>query len=173
MSALSGEVLVVRESLGERRFGVADFPLAFGGAGSLIVLAGRPEGVQAWIGSHEDQLFVQPAEGAEVLHNGVRVTRSTWLKPGDVINLGAARLRVVEEYDQRVVEVDDGSSGNITAPPIISESARVRGESDGEAEPLAAVRFRATEAAAPKRHISINPSRVVLALVALVVAGVL
>jgi len=171
--AISEEVLVVREPLGERRFGVADFPLAFGGAGSLVVLAGRPEGVQAWVGSHEDQLFVQPAEGAEVLHNGVRVTRSTWLKPGDVINLGAARLRVVEEYEQRVIEVDDGSSGNITAPPIISESARVRGESDGEAEPLAAVRFRATEAVAPKRHISINPARVVLALVALVVAGVL
>lgn len=173
VTAVSEEVLVVREPLGERRFGVADFPLAFGGAGSLIVLAGRPEGVQAWMGSHEGQLFVQPAEGAEVLHNGVRVTRSTWLKPGDVINIGAARLRVIEEYEQRVIEVDDGSSGNITAPPVIAESARVRGESDGEAEPIAAVRFRATEAAAPKRRIAINPARMMLTLAAFVVAGVL
>ena len=41
-SHLSG--LVVRESLGERRFAAADFPIAVGGAGSVIVMAGRPPG---------------------------------------------------------------------------------------------------------------------------------
>lgn len=171
--AVSEEMLIVREPLGERRFSTADFPLAFGGAGSLIVLAGRPEGVQAWIGAHEDQLYVQPAEGAEVLHNGLRVTRSTWLKGGDVINLGAARLRIVEEYDRRIVEVDDGSAGNITAPPIITHDARVSGANEGEAEPIAAVRFRATEKAAPARTISFSPTRIVLALAAVGVGAVL
>ena len=44
-SHLSG--LVVRESLGERRFAAADFPIAVGGAGAVIVMAGRPPGARS------------------------------------------------------------------------------------------------------------------------------
>ncbi len=172
-TALQEEFLIVREPLGERRFASADFPIAFGGAGSLVVLAGRPAGAEAWIGVHEDQLFVQPADGAEVLHNGLRITRSTWLRSGDVVNLGAARLRIVEDDGQRCIEVDDGSRGNITAPPIITADMRLRGENEGEAEPIAAVRFRATDAATQRRRLSFNPARLLLSLLALVVAGVL
>ena len=95
--------LVVRESLGERRFAAADFPIAVGGAGSVIVMAGRPPGAEAYIGLHEDQLFVQPADGAEVLHNGMPVQSSTWLRSGDVVNLGTARLRIADSDSERVV----------------------------------------------------------------------
>ena len=129
-------------------------------------MAGRPPGPEAYLGLHEDQLFVQPADGAEVLHNGVPVQRSTWLRSGDVVNLGAARLRIADNDSERVVEVDDGSGGNITAPPIISASARLQGQSDGDAERIEAIRFRASEAAKPVRRISLSPLRVVLAAVA-------
>ena len=81
--------LIVREALGERRFEATDFPIAVGGAGSVIVMAGRPEGAEAFLGLHEDQLFVQPAEGSEVLHNGVRVESSTWLRRRSVWPLPA------------------------------------------------------------------------------------
>ena len=165
--------LVVRESLGERRFAATDFPIAVGGTGSSIVMAGRPPGPEAYIGLHEDQLFVQPADGAEVLHNGVRVQRSTWLRTGDVVNLGAARLRIAANDDERVVEVDDGSSGNITAPPIIPESARLHGLSDGDAERIEAIRFRASEAAKPVRRITLTPLRLVVAALGVVAAVVL
>lgn len=165
--------LVVRESLGERRFAATEFPIAVGGAGSAIVMAGRPAGAEAYIGLHEDQLFVQPADGAEVLHNGVRVRSSTWLRSGDVVNLGAARLRIAEDDSERVVEVDDGSGGNITAPPIIPESARLQGQSDSDAERIEAIRFRASEAAKPTRRISLSPLRVVLAVVGIAAAVVL
>jgi formylglycine-generating enzyme required for sulfatase activity len=168
---LSG--LVVRESLGERRFAAEDFPIAVGGTGSVIVMSGRPAGAEAYIGLHEDQLFVQPADGAEVLHNGVRVQSSTWLRSGDVVNLGAARLRIAERADGRVVVVEDGSTGNITAPPIITASARLQGQSDGEAERIEAIRFRASEATKPERRISLSPLRVALAAVAAVAAVVL
>ena len=87
---------------------------------------------------------MQPADGAEVLHNGVPVQRSTWLRSGDVVNLGAARLRIADSDSERVVEVDDGSGGNITAPPIIPASARLHGQSDGDAERIEAIRFRAS-----------------------------
>ena len=42
--------LVVRESLGERRFAATEFPIAVGGAGSAIVMAGRPPGPEAYLG---------------------------------------------------------------------------------------------------------------------------
>jgi formylglycine-generating enzyme required for sulfatase activity len=169
--------LIVREALGERRFAAENFPLAIGGPGNLIVLAGRPEVIpvtaEAWIGLHEDQLFVQPGEGAEVLHNGLRVRGSTWLKSGDVINLGLARLRFTQQGEQRILEVDDGSSGNITAPPIIVESARVQGESDGAAEPIAVVPFRRGQGGTQRKRVSISPAKVVLAVVAVVVTAVM
>lgn len=165
--------LVVRESLGERRFAATEFPIAVGGAGSVIVMSGRPAGAEAYIGMHEDQLFVQPADGAEVLHNGVPVQSSTWLRSGDVVSLGSARLRIAESDSERVVEVDDGSGGNITAPPIIPASARLHGQSDGDAERIEAIRFRASEAVKPERRISLSPLRIALVAVAAVAAVVL
>jgi formylglycine-generating enzyme required for sulfatase activity len=165
--------LIVREALGERRFAATEFPIAVGGTGSVIVMSGRPAGTEAYLGLHEDQLFVQPADGAEVLYNGIRVQSSTWLRPGDVVNLGAARLRIAQNDAERVVEVDDGSSGNITAPPIITASARLQGQSDGDAERIDAIRFRASDAAKPARRISVSPVRLVLAAVAVIAAAVL
>ena len=165
--------LIVRDPLGERSFAAADFPLAVGGAGSLIVLAGRPPGTQAYIGIHEDQLFVQPAEGAEVLYNGVRIRQSAWLKPGDVVNFGEARLRLSGDAERRILDVEDGSSGNLTAPPIVTAHARLQGESDTEAERIDAIRFQASHPAAQRRRLSINPARIGLTALAAVAAAVL
>jgi formylglycine-generating enzyme required for sulfatase activity len=165
--------LILRESLGERRFGATDFPLTVGGAGSRIVLAGRPDGAEAYLGVHEDQLFVQPTDAAAVLHNGLPIARSTWLKGGDVVNFGAARLRVASQDDHHIVEVDDGSQGNITAPPVITADPRLHGGGDDEAEPIAAVRFRASQAATARRSLSITPARVALGVLGLITAGIL
>ena len=165
--------LIVREPLGERRFAATDFPIAVGGAGSAIVMAGRPEGAEAFLGLHEDQLFVQPAEGAEILHNGVRVENSTWLRSGDVVNFGAARLRLAQRNDQRIVEVEDGGSGNITAPPIIVPTSRLQGASEGDADHIDAIRFRASEPVKTKRSLGLDLKRVVIGIAAVSVAAVL
>src|SRR5688500_13891294 len=165
--------LIVREALGERRFDAPDFPLAFGGAGSIVVVAGRPDGAEAYLGIHEEQLFVQPADTASVLHNGVPIRGSTWLRGGDVINLGNARLRIVQEHDRHIVEVEDGAQGNITAPPIIPIGARLHGASDDEAEPIAAIRFRAPQVQARRRSVAITPTRMALSAAGLLVLGVL
>ncbi|MBL8266367.1 PEGA domain-containing protein, partial [Steroidobacter sp.] len=165
--------LIVREALGERRFTATDFPIAVGGQGSAIVMAGRPEGAEAYLGLHEDQLFVQPADGAEVLHNGIRVQNSTWLRSGDVINFGAARIRLLAQRDnQRVVEVDDGSSGNITAPPIIEPSSRLQG-GEGDAERIDALQFHPTGQVKPKTQVSFDLKKIVFGIAAAIVAVVL
>ncbi len=166
-------VLIVREALGERRFGAADFPLAVGGAGSTILLANRPEGAAAYLGIHEEQLFVQPAENADVLHNGEPITQSTWLKGGDVVDLGAARLRIIEESDAHAVEIEDGAQGNITLPPILPAGGRLQGAGDDAAEPIAAVRFRAREAQSAPRKIVVTPTRAVLSVLGVVAAAIL
>ena len=164
--------LIVREALGERRFTATDFPIAVGGQGSAIVMAGRPEGAEAYLGMHEDQLFVQPTDGAEVLHNGVRVQNSTWLRSGDVINFGAARLRLAQRNDQRIVEVDDGSSGNITAPPIIEPSARVQG-GEGDAERIDPLQFRPSGPAKAAPKVRLDAKKIVIGIGAAIAAVVL
>lgn len=165
--------LIVRERLGERRFAATELPVSVGGAGSAIVMYGRPPGAEAYIGMHEEQLFVQPVDGADVLHNGLRVRSSTWLRAGDVVNLGTARLRLTRNDEERIVEVDDGSTGNITAPPIITASARLQGQSEADAERIDAIRFRASEAQQAPRRISLSPARIALGLAAVVFAVIL
>ncbi len=165
--------LIVRESLGERRVSAADLPLAIGGPGSGIVMAGRPDGAEAFLGVHEEQLFIQPANGAEVLHNGVRVHRSTWLREGDVVNFGNARIRIARSGDAHRIDVEDGSSGNITAPPILPEQPRVSGESESESERIDAVQFRASDAAKVRRGPVLNPTRVALLAVCVVGAAIM
>jgi formylglycine-generating enzyme required for sulfatase activity len=168
---LSG--LVLREPLGERRFAITDFPIAVGGQGSTVVMAGRPPGAEAYLGLHEDQLFVQPADGAEVLHNGVRVRNSTWLRSGDVVNFGNARIRVASNDDDYVLELDDGSRGNITAPPIITQTGGLSGSTDADAERIDAIRFRASDKAPARRRVSIDGKRIAIALAAGAAAAVL
>jgi formylglycine-generating enzyme required for sulfatase activity len=168
---LSG--LLLREALGERRFTAEDFPIAVGGEGAAVVMAGRPPGAQAYVGLHEEQLFVQPAEGAEVLHNGEPVTRSTWLRPGDVVNFGAARLRLTANEDGPVIEVEDGAADNITVPPVIEPGARLRGAGDAEAERIDAAQFRPTQPTRARRSFSLSPMRLALGALAVAAAFVL
>lgn len=164
--------LVVKDALGERRFGSADFPLAVGGPGSTIVLAGRPEGPEAYLGIHDEQLFVQPAEAATVLYNGEPIDRSTWLRGGDVVNLGAARMRVIEELDRYRIEVEDGAPGNITLPPIVA-AERIQRATDDEAEPITAIQFRVREPKQVRRTAALTPARLAASIAGLLLVGVL
>jgi hypothetical protein len=61
------------------------------------------------------------------------------------VNLGAARLRIAANDESAWSKVDDGTRRNITAPPIIPESARLHGLSEGDAERIEAIRFRASK----------------------------
>jgi formylglycine-generating enzyme required for sulfatase activity len=162
--------LTLRDALGERTFAREDFPLSLGGTGSTIVLAGGFTGPAAWCGLHEDALFVQPAEGIELNHNGITARSSVWLKPGDVVTLGAARLRLASQEGRLALDVEDGSVGNITAPPVVDTAQRISGGTDADEERIEAIRFR-TEGAAAARARSFNPRRVILPVVAVAFAA--
>jgi formylglycine-generating enzyme required for sulfatase activity len=139
---LSAELLI-RDPLGERALAAADFPVSVGGPGNTITLAGLPAEPRAWIALHDGQLFLQPeAAGVRLLCNGVPLTRSTWLRDGDVVDAGTGRLRLRLLGDHRVIEVEDGSAGNLTLPPVPDGAEVVIGGGNDADERIEAVAFR-------------------------------
>ena len=139
--------LLLREPLGERPLGAGAFPLSLGGPGADVVLPAAP-GPAAWIGLHDGQLFVQPAAGAAgVLHNGAPLAGSVWLRGGDVLDVGAGRLKLRSEDGRRVLEVVAGGAGNATAPPAPEMEATLGTAGASEDERIEAIVFRAREAA--------------------------
>ncbi|MDQ1342568.1 MAG: hypothetical protein QG571_1186, partial [Pseudomonadota bacterium] len=168
--------LILREPLGERVVGAAEFPLSLGGDGAQVMLPGSG-GIQAWLAQHDGQLFVQPASAdAKVLHNGARIADSAWLRSGDVLDVGGGRLKLRLDDGRRVLEVVAGAAGNVTAPPAVEASAAIAGTGLDEDERIEPVAFRGsveTEVEAerpwPWRRIGIVVSLVALAAVAAVV----
>jgi formylglycine-generating enzyme required for sulfatase activity len=142
--------LILREPLGERAFGPADFPLSIGGPGSTVTVDGTASGALAWVGLQDEQLFLQPAHAdAPVLHNGARLGASQWLRPGDVLDVGGGRLKFAEDRGRSILTVTEGVAGNVTAPPIVDAAAAVAGGSPGDdaIEPVAFRRAAASRAA--------------------------
>ena len=168
--------LILREPLGERVVGAAEFPLSLGGDGAQVILPG-PGGVQAWLAQHDGQLFVQPAGAdANVLHNGARIAGSAWLRSGDVLDVGGGRLKLRLDDGRRVLEVVAGGAGNVTAPPAVEASAAIAGTGLDEGERIEPVAFRGPAEAEveveqhwPWRRIGIAVSLAALAAVAAVV----
>jgi formylglycine-generating enzyme required for sulfatase activity len=166
--------LTVREPLGDRSFGGGEFPLSIGGAGSELVVPAPAAGPLAWIALHDGQLYVQPAQGAAgVLVNGAAITGSTWLRSGDVLDVGGGRLRLWIDAAGRVLDVLAGGDANVTAPPVAAASASVAGVGADEGESIEAVAFRPPpRAAVPRwspRKAALAAGAAILALVALVV----
>ncbi len=134
--------LIIREPLGERLLADRALPVSIGGAGSDIVLPASASGPLAWIGVQDGQLFLQPASAeAVVLHNGARISGSTWLRTGDVLDVGGGRLRLRADGETRLLEVIAGAADNATAPPQVADTASVAG-AGGEDQPIEAVAFR-------------------------------
>jgi formylglycine-generating enzyme required for sulfatase activity len=140
---LSPAELILRDPLGERALSAADFPVSVGGPGHTIVLPGASASTLAWIALHDGQLFLQPAQGCEPpLCNGAPVSRPTWLHEGDVIDVARGRLRVGARDGLRVLDVEDGSSGNLTVPPEAPLVDVVSGGGEDGDERIDAVAFR-------------------------------
>jgi formylglycine-generating enzyme required for sulfatase activity len=163
--------LIIREPLGERRLTDEALPMSIGGAGSDVIVPAATPGPLAWIGAQEGQLFLQPASTeAVVLHNGARIAGSTWLRGGDVLDVGGGRLRLYVENGERLLEVIAGAADNATAPPIVADAAGVSG-AGGEDMPIEAVAFRRSTGAAPT--LSVPPWRRIGLAAALVLLAAL
>jgi len=138
------------DSLGERRVERQDFPLALGGPGCALVVAASGDAPIAWLGMHDDALFLQPEGSGQLLHNGLPVQGSVWLHVGDVVTSGNVTLRLGNVEGTRTLVVEDGGAGNITAPPAVARSEVVSGSSSGGYEPIASTAYRTSQAATRK-----------------------
>src|SRR3990172_5315472 len=92
--------LFVEDGKGLRRVEPGHFPLTIGGRESDIEipfeLAKNWSRPLALLGFSSGERFVEP-QGARVEVNGVAVSGSYWLSPGDVIGIGPIALEVVEK----------------------------------------------------------------------------
>ena len=152
---MSPTELILRDPLGERALSAADFPVSLGGPGHTVVLPGAGSGTLAWIALHDGQLFLQPADGRDPpLCNGAPVSRPAWLREGDVIDVAGGRLRVGARDGLRLLDVEDGSGGNLTVPPAAPLVEVVSGGGDDADERIDTVAFRRPQAhAGPRRRI--------------------
>ena len=151
---MSATELILRDPLGERALSAADFPVSVGGPGHTIVLPGAGADTLAWLALHDGQLFLQPAAGREPpLCNGAPVSRPTWLHEGDIVDVARGRLRIGARDGRRILDVEDGSGGNLTVPPAAPLVDVVSGGGDDGDERIDAVAFRrpATQAASDRR----------------------
>ncbi len=161
--------LVLRDPLGERALSAADFPVSVGGAGHTIVLPRANDGTIAWIALHDGQLFLQPVEGREPpLCNGAPVSRATWLREGDVIDVAGGRLRIGASAGRRILDVEDGSGGNLTVPPETPPIEVVSGGGDDGDERIDTVAFRrpATQAVSDRRVVPLVLGGLLVAVLA-------
>jgi formylglycine-generating enzyme required for sulfatase activity len=154
-----------------RRLGEADFPVPLGGPGSPVVVPGSA-GPVAWLGLAEGEVFVQPAGGVAVLCNDQRLAASHWLRDGDVLRLGSARLEVRVRADGVHLVVERFTDANPTEPPIVlvpppRQASRAEAE-PGPGVPIVPVAFT-PGASVPRPRPRIRLSRLVAALVALAV----
>ncbi|HET7204262.1 MAG TPA: PEGA domain-containing protein [Steroidobacteraceae bacterium] len=150
---MSATELILRDPLGERTLSAADFPVSLGGPGHTVVLPGGSGDTLGWIALHDGQLFLQPAEGRQApLVNGVPVTRATWLREGDVVDAARGRLRYASRDGARVIDIEDGSGGNLTVPPEAPVIAVVAGGGDEDDERIDTVAFRRPAPQRPARR---------------------
>ena len=145
--------LTLREPLGERGLTASDFPLSIGGTGADVVVPAASPGPLAWVGLQDGQLFLQPAhEAASVLHNGSHIAGSTWLRGGDVLDIGGGRLKLRVAEGRRLLEVVAGGADNATAPPVVDAASSVSGAGTPEDERIEAVAFRRQTAVPAGAH---------------------
>jgi formylglycine-generating enzyme required for sulfatase activity len=143
-------VLHVTDSLGQRSVERADFPLSLGGPGCAVVVDRTASAPIAWLGLADDALFLQPATADSVLHNGLAVHGSTWLHAGDVISVGTVLIRLANRDGTRRLDVDDGGTGNVTAPPVIERGERLSGTTTAGLERLVTLKYRSAHGARTK-----------------------
>jgi formylglycine-generating enzyme required for sulfatase activity len=158
----------------ERRpLGEGDFPVPLGGPGSPVLVPGSA-GPVAWLGLADGEVFVQPTGGVAVLCNDQHLAASHWLRDGDVLRLGSARLEVRVRADGVHLGVQRSTDTNPTEPPVVlvpPPRATPRGQTGGgPGAPITPIAFTPGAASeAPSRKPPAGLPHVAAALLALAV----
>jgi formylglycine-generating enzyme required for sulfatase activity len=164
--------LQIRDSLGTRRVERSDFPLAVGGRGCALPMDSTASEALAWLGLHDEGLFLQPTTAGALLYNGAPLQQSAWLHTGDVVTLANSSLRLLIESGVRTLVMEDGGAGNATAPPVSTVRQLTAGATAADIEPLQRINYRAQQNAInarqrPQRRMPLVITSVVVAVAVL------
>ena len=112
----------IRETDGtRRRIETSAFPLAVGGTNADIAVPGPnvPEPL-AHLALSDGEVFVQPSmpNRGRVLCNGEPVASSQWLRDGDVVSIGGARIEI-EARDGGFRFCISTTADKTTDPPVL------------------------------------------------------
>jgi formylglycine-generating enzyme required for sulfatase activity len=164
--------VLIRDALGSRRVERADFPLALGGRGCALPMDSSATEPLAWLGLHDEGLFLQPTAPGALLHNGQPLQQSAWLHAGDVVTIGNSSLRMLIETGVRTLIIENSGVGNATAPPAAAASKSVTGDTAPAIEPLQRVPYRArptatSPAARARRRLPLGLTAFAIGVIAL------
>ena len=143
----------IRDARGERYYRPGDFPLSAGGAGAGdLELPGFPPGVKvAVLGLSDGALYWQSEPGEGAL-DGAAQPQPHWLAPGDVLQVGSARLRCEQAGDTLRLNVAQALETATLPPDPEAEPALVARDVSGSDDAIEALAFRATSTAVRRRE---------------------
>jgi formylglycine-generating enzyme required for sulfatase activity len=107
---------------GSRLLVPGQFPLVVGGPESDLRLPGsHGTAAQLYLGIDDGALFVQPADTASetIICNGTPLETSRWLRDGDVIGVGRARIEFHDDGQNIRLLIVDPTKDNPTEPPEV------------------------------------------------------
>lgn len=114
----------IEDARGSRRAQGDDFPLAIGGPSTDIQVDDDGDKPLAYLGLADGEIFVQPAaDGYPVVCNGTALETSQWLRDGDLLRFGAARLSVGMGHGETRFAVSTGGESpapRLTPPPKLT-----------------------------------------------------
>lgn len=163
----------IEDSAGSRLLSPEGFPLSIGGVDADLALPGVQSGeAVAWLGLSDGDLFVQAStQGPTPTCNGVPVTTSQWLRNGDEVRVGPARITVSVLDGETVLRVERTGADNLTPPPRIVPVREVAsgGDAGAKIEPVA---FRPRETGGRRsRRRGFHPATPIVAAVIVTLAA--
>lgn len=113
------ESVLVRDSEGDRRYGIAKLPLKLGnGSDCAIRLPGPGSTAVALLDELDGRAFIQPTgRGNALTINDQPLTTSRRLAPGDVIGFYGSRILISEEQSALLLDIQLEDSAYVTRPP--------------------------------------------------------
>ena len=112
---------IIRDSQGERRLSVDDFPIVIGSGASADIRIADPGGERemAYIGLSQAHPFVQAASAeTPVLLNAQKLKGSAWLYHDDAVQIGNYLLRVLMAGQAIVFQIFKPDADRLTAPRV-------------------------------------------------------
>jgi formylglycine-generating enzyme required for sulfatase activity len=166
--------ITVEDARGSRGVDPGDFPLSIGGPDADIRLHGVP-GLEpvGWLGIADGDLFIQAGRtGERIVCNGDPVATSQWLRSGDVVRIGATRIRIEAAAGGLHLSIERFEERDLAGAPVVVPKTVAPARPGGAPEVIRPIEFRPRLThGARRRPLRIRWKAVVAAAAVLIASG--